>query len=67
LVKCQNHSDAAKGVIDKFMHMYQGPYSIIKILPYSTYKVVDCDGKLRGEFKKKQLKPYRTESDPETH
>jgi len=67
LVKCQNQSDAAKGVIDKSMHVYQGSYSINKILPYSTYEVVDCDDKLRGEFNKRQLKPYRTESDPEMH
>jgi hypothetical protein len=64
LVKCQNKSDAAKGVIDKFMHVYQGPYSINKILPYSAYEVIDSDGKLRGEFNKMQLKPYRMESDP---
>jgi len=67
LFKCQNQSDAAKGVIDKFMHVYQGQYSISKVLPYSTYEVVDHDGKLRGEFNKRHLKPYRTESDPKTH
>jgi len=67
LVKSQNQSDAAKGVIDKFMHLYQGPYTIKKILPYSTYEVVDVDSKLRGEFNKRQLKPYRTDSDPKTH
>jgi hypothetical protein len=58
LVKCQNQSDAAKGVIDKFMHVYQGPYSIHKILPYSTYVVVGHDSKLRKEFNKRQSKPY---------
>jgi len=47
--------------------LVQGPYSINKILPYSTYEVADRDGKLRGEFNKRQLKPYRTESDPKTH
>jgi len=67
LVKCQNQSDAAKGEIDKFMHVYGGPYSINLILPYSTYEVVDRDGQLRGEFNKRQLEPYRTESDPKTH
>ena len=36
LVKCQKKSDAAKGVIDKFIHVHQGPYTIKKILPYST-------------------------------
>ena len=55
LVRCQNHSDAAKCVIDNFMHVYQGPYSINKMLPYSTYEVVDRDGKLRGEFNQRQL------------
>jgi hypothetical protein len=67
LVKCQNQSDAAKGVIDNFMHVYQGPYCINKMLPYSTYELVDRDGKLRGEFNQRQLKPYRTESDLKTH
>ena len=52
LVKGQNQSDAAKGVTDKFMHVYQGTYSINKVLPYSTYEVVDHDGKLR-EFNKR--------------
>jgi hypothetical protein len=34
LIKGQNQSDAARGVIDEFMHMYQGPYIINKILPH---------------------------------
>jgi len=52
LVKCQKQSDAAKVVIGKFMHMYQGPYSINKILPYSAYEGINSDGKLRGELRK---------------
>jgi hypothetical protein len=48
LMRGQNQSDAAKGVIDNFMHVYQGPYIINKLLPYSTYEVVDDNGKLRG-------------------
>jgi hypothetical protein len=31
LIKGQNRSDAAKGVIDKFMHVCQGPCIINKI------------------------------------
>jgi hypothetical protein len=31
LIKGQNQSVAAKGMIDKFMHVYQGPYIINKI------------------------------------
>jgi hypothetical protein len=53
LIKGQNQSDAAEGVIDKFMHVYQGTYIINKILPHSTYEIVDNKGKLKGEFKKR--------------
>jgi hypothetical protein len=67
LVRVQNQSDAAKGVIDKFMHLYQGPYLINRVLPYSAYELVDDKGRLRGEFNKRQLKPYRTENDPKDY
>jgi hypothetical protein len=61
LIKSQNQSDATKGVIDKYIHVYQGPYIINKILPISTYETVDNKEKFRGEFNKGQLKPYRSE------
>jgi hypothetical protein len=60
-LRSQNQSDAVKGVNDKFMHLYAGPYTIHRILPHSTYELVDDQGKLRGEFNKKQLRPYMTE------
>jgi hypothetical protein len=60
LVKAQNQSDAAKGQIDKFMPVYQGPYVIRNELPHSAYEIVDGNGKVKGVFNKKQLKPYRT-------
>jgi len=63
LVKGQNQSDTAKGIIDKFMHGYQGPYVINKVLPHSSYELVDSKCKLRGEFNKRQWKPYRTDGD----
>ena len=66
LIKAQNQSDAIKGVIYTFMHLYEGPYTINKILPNSAYELVDDKGKVKGEFNKKQLKPYRTKSDPNT-
>ena len=57
LLKGQNQSDAAKGIIDKFMHVYKGPYIINKVLPRSSYELVDSKGKVRGEFNKRQLEP----------
>jgi hypothetical protein len=63
LVKGQNQSDTAKSIIDKFMHMYQGPYIINKVLPHSSYELVDSKDKLRGEFNKTQLKLYKTDVD----
>jgi len=45
------------------MHVYQGPYIINKVLPHSSYELVDSKGKLRGEFNKRQLKSYRTFGD----
>jgi hypothetical protein len=32
LINGQNQSAAARGVTDKFMHVYQGPYIINKVL-----------------------------------
>lgn len=61
-MKGQNQSDATKGVINKFMNGYQGPYIFNKILPHWTYEIVDNKGKLRGKFNKRQLKPYRTQN-----
>ena len=67
LIKGQNQSDAAKGVIDQFMHVYRGPYIISTILPHSSNQIVDNLGKLRGEFNKRKLKPYTTENAPKRH
>ena len=67
LIKGQNQSDAAKGVIDQFMHVYWGAYIISTILPHSSNQIVDNIGKLRGEFNKTKLKPYTTENDPKRH
>jgi len=67
LIKGQNQSDTAKSKTDKFMHVYQGPYIINKILLLATYQTLDNKGQLRGEFNKRQLKPCRTKNDPKNH
>jgi len=58
-------SDAVKGMTSKFMHVFEGPYKIAKLLDHSAYELRDERGKLRGEFNKKQLRPYQ-EADDET-
>jgi len=58
LVKAQPASDAAVGVKAKFIHPYEGPYIITRVIPPSTYEISTTSGKVRGEFNKKALKPY---------
>jgi hypothetical protein len=40
------------------LHLFQGPYWISKILGHSAYELKDEQGKVRGEFDKKQLRKY---------
>ena len=61
LVKAQPTSDAAVGVTAKFIHPYEGPYIITRVIPPSTYEISAISGKVRGEFNKKALKPYLEE------
>jgi len=61
LVKTQPASDAAVGVTAKFIHPYEGPYIITRMMPPSTYKISTTSGKVRGEFNKRALKPYLEE------
>jgi len=65
LVRTQPMSDAVKGMTAKFMHVFEGPYIITKLLDHSAYELKDGSGKLRGEFNKKQLRMYQ-EADGET-
>jgi hypothetical protein len=53
LVKAQTSSDAAVGVTAKFIHPYEGPYIISRVIPPSTYELLTASGKVRGEFNKK--------------
>jgi len=52
LVKAQPASDAAVGVTAKFIHPYEGPYIIIRVIPPSTYEISTTSGTVRGEFNK---------------
>jgi len=61
LVRTQPMSDAIRGITSKFVHLFQGPYIISKILGHSAYELRDEHGKTRGEFNKKQLKQYKEE------
>ena len=41
LVSAQPMSDAVKVMILKFMHVFEGPYIIIKLLDHSAYELRD--------------------------
>lgn len=58
LVRKQPISEAIKGVTAKFSYVYEGPYTIGKVLGHSAYEIRDETGKVRGEFNLEQLKPY---------
>jgi hypothetical protein len=65
-VRKQPISDVIKGVTSKFMHIFEGPYIVIKIFDHSVYELRDESNKLQGEFYKRQLQVYRENGD-ETH
>jgi len=62
LVRAKPASDAAVGVTAKFIHPYEGPYIIPRVIPPSAYELSTTSGKVRGEFNKKALKPYLEET-----
>ena len=59
LVKTQPISNAVRGITSKFLHLFQRPYRISEVLSHSDYELRDDQGKVRGEFNKKQLKQYK--------
>ena len=61
LVRAQPASDAAVSVTAKFIHPYERPYMISRVISPSTYKLSTTSGKVRGEFNKKSLKSYLEE------
>jgi hypothetical protein len=58
LVKTQPASDAAVGVTAKFIHTYEGPYIISKVISPPTYELSTTKGNITGEFNTWALKPY---------
>jgi len=66
LVRAQPASDAAVSVTAKFIHLYEGPYMISRVIPPCTYELSTASGKVRGEFNKKSLKPYLEEETSDT-
>jgi hypothetical protein len=58
LVKCQPSSDAVHGITSKFQRPYEGPYLINKIINPAIVEIADHEGKVRGIFNLKHLKPY---------
>ena len=63
LLKTRPVSDAAVAVTSKFIRPYEGPYLITKVIHPSTYKLADEKAKIRGQFNKRSLKPYRVAID----
>jgi len=61
LVKTQPASDAAVGITTKFIHPYEGPYIIFRVILPSTNELTTPSVKVRGEFNKRALKPYLEE------
>ena len=66
LVTTQPMSDAVRGITSEFLHLFQGPYRISKVLGHPAYEIRDEQCKIRGEFNKKQLKPYKEEPHTQT-
>jgi hypothetical protein len=58
LVRSQPTADAAQGVSSKFQRPFEGPYTILKIINPGMYELCNEEGKLRGLFNIKHLKPY---------
>jgi hypothetical protein len=58
LVKCQPASDAVQGITNKFQRPYEGPYVIHKEINPNLLELQDKEGKSRGLFNLKHLKPY---------
>jgi hypothetical protein len=59
LLRTRPVSDATAGVTAKFLHPYEGPYIISKIIPPSTFELADENVRIRGQFNKKLLKAYK--------
>ena len=61
LVKCQPASDAVQGITSKFQRPYEGPYLIQRKINPAIFELADEEGRIRGIFNLKHLKPYLSE------
>jgi hypothetical protein len=60
-MKCQQALDVVQGVTIKFQRPYEDPYLIHRKVNPSIYELDDSEGRIRGLFNLKHLKPYLTE------
>lgn len=60
LLRTSPRSDALNKVIAKFCDLYEGPYVVKERIGPATYLLAapDEEGKIRGKFNVRQLKPY---------
>ena len=58
LVKANNVSNIEKNKIAKFFCVYEGPYTVTKIISLDTYLLSNSNGTLRGKFHLDNLKIY---------
>ena len=52
LVRAQPASDAAVGETGKFIHPYEGPHIISRVIPPSTHELSTTSRKVKGKFNK---------------
>jgi hypothetical protein len=62
LVKANPVSNADKGLISKFQLPFEGPYIISQIISASRYELSHQDGRIRGVYNKRSLRPYQQET-----
>jgi len=53
LLRTQPVSDATSGVTATFLHPYERPYVIVKIIPPSTFELTEENAPIRGQFNKR--------------
>jgi hypothetical protein len=63
LVRTQHNSDAIAGRTGKFARPFEGPYCISKLIPPSTVEIIDNEGRSKGVYNWKSIKPYREATD----
>jgi hypothetical protein len=65
LVETLHISDSNRGVTQKFLRPYGGPFWITKIVSPSIFEISDDKGRVRGNFNKRSLKKFLTAKSPD--